>query len=70
MPTATRGDSRSFLLSLVVVSAAVSVLLFLYQVLDPMLIDVWDVRSGWYLEKYRTWGAKVWKPHQSAHHQT
>lgn len=56
-----RGDQRSFFLSAVVLSVSVALLLLLYRSLDPVFMEIWGDRSGWYLDTYRTWGAKVWR---------
>jgi len=56
-----RGDLRGYFLSAVVLSASVTLLLLLYRSLDPVFMQIWGDRSGWYLDTYRTWGAKVWR---------
>ena len=56
-----RGDWRSYFLSAVVLSASVALLLLLYRSLGPVFMEIWGDRSVWYLETYRTWGAKVWR---------
>lgn len=56
-----RGDSRSYALSLILLCVGTAALVHLFLALDPVLMQIWGARSGWYLEAYRTWGAKIWR---------
>lgn len=56
-----KGDFRGYLKSIVVIALSLSLLLLLYYKLNPIFMDIWGARSGWYLDEYRTWGAKVWR---------
>lgn len=58
---AGRGDYRGYVLSAIIFAVSISLLLCLYHVLDPFFIQIWGARSGWYLDTYRTWGAKIWR---------
>ncbi len=57
----SRGDYRGYVLSAIIFVVSISLLFSLYHVLDPIFIEIWGDRSGWYLDTYRTWGAKLWR---------
>lgn len=56
-----RGDLRSYFMSVAVLTVSISLLLLLYRSLDPVFLNIWGERSAWYIDTYRTWGAKVWR---------
>ena len=56
-----RGDYRSYFLSVIILCSCIVVFLLFYFAMDPLFTEIWDARSGWYIDRYRTWGAKVWR---------
>ncbi len=56
-----RGDYRGYFLSASLLSTSVLLFLLLYRKLDPVFMEIWGARSGWYMDTYRTCGAKVWR---------
>jgi hypothetical protein len=56
-----RGDTKSFMISMLLFSGLVTGSLLLFFFLDPFFCEIWEERSGWYLDEYRTGGAKIWR---------
>ena len=56
-----KGDSRGYTLSLLILILSISILLLAYDKLNPIFMEIWGAQNGWYLDEYRTWGAKIWR---------
>ena len=56
-----RGDTKSYTKSMLLFSGLIIGFIILFYIYDPFFIIIWGKRSGWYLDKYRTLGAKIWR---------